>query len=114
MSDQQADPIELMVIKKHEQALIDLMSTTIDDIKLNLHCKDLLANIDIDQEYKELTEKNRMRKVLSFVQMLINREETEEKAKEIFDKFLEALREEGAWDGLRDRLCKLIFQYYTL
>ena len=112
VSAKKAIPIELMVLEKHEQELIDLMQASIDRVQLSLFTKGLLAKTNIDEEHELLTREKRMKKVLEYILRLMEKE-SKEKEGQIFEKFLDSLKDEPAWDFLRDKLCKLMFQCYS-
>ena len=102
MSD---DPVQLKVLKTHEESLIGLMKGSIDRIKLQLHAEGMLTDLNIDQKFAVLSTMNRMQKVLEFVLTQMT-EESEKKSKETFDHFLETLDEDLAWENLKENLGK--------
>ena len=112
MSDNSASPIELMVLKIHEEELTDLMQTTIDSVKRSLFAKGLLARTNIAEEHRLLSKESRMESILEFVLILMEKE-SEEKSRQIFHNFLLALGDQPAWESLKDSLCKLMFQCYS-
>lgn len=105
MSD---DPIELEVLKRHEDRLIGLMQRSIHRVKLELFANGMLETDDIAEEHKIPSEMTRMQKVLMFILTRMT-EESEEESRRTFYNFLSTLRQQPSWNYLRDSLCKCTF-----
>ena len=96
------------MLKRHEQALVSLMQVCIDRVKIGLFTKGIIANDDVTKEFIAVSSQMRMNDILMFVLTLMEKASEEECGK-IFDRFLDVLDKELAWESLKDDLCKLMF-----